>query len=160
KKQRTPTPTRSLGNLPALFTNAGICSGGSMGLASASTTCRPTPSVGSMRAMATASSAAGAAIIKLAAVGTPLRWASAPAPFPSGVRRKSWAVKITFFIGARFPYGAATMTVLVTGATGFIGSAVARQLLERGEPVRVIARKGGDRRNLANLPVEIIEGDL
>lgn len=52
------------------------------------------------------------------------------------------------------------MTTLVTGATGFIGSAVARQLLARGEAVRVIARKGSDRRNLANLAVEIIEGDL
>jgi dihydroflavonol-4-reductase len=54
----------------------------------------------------------------------------------------------------------AAMTTLVTGATGFIGTAVARQLLARGESVRVIARKGGDRRNLADLPVEIIEGDL
>ncbi|TAL03516.1 MAG: NAD-dependent epimerase/dehydratase family protein [Rhodospirillaceae bacterium] len=52
------------------------------------------------------------------------------------------------------------MTVLVTGATGFIGSAVARQVLDRGERVRVIARPGGDRRNLADLAVEIVEGDL
>jgi dihydroflavonol-4-reductase len=52
------------------------------------------------------------------------------------------------------------MTVLVTGATGFIGSAVARQVLARGEGVRVIARSGGDRRNLQGLPVEIVEGDL
>ena len=52
------------------------------------------------------------------------------------------------------------MTALVTGATGFIGSAVARQLLARGEAVRVLARAGGDRRNLVGLDVEIIEGDL
>ena len=52
------------------------------------------------------------------------------------------------------------MTALVTGATGFIGSAVARRLLARGESVRVLARAGGDRRNLAGLDVEIIEGDL
>jgi len=52
------------------------------------------------------------------------------------------------------------MTVLVTGATGFIGSAVARQVLARGERVRVLARKGGDRRNLEGLAVEIVEGDL
>ncbi len=52
------------------------------------------------------------------------------------------------------------MTALVTGATGFIGSAVARQLLARGESVRVLARAGGDRRNLAGLAVEIVEGDL
>ncbi len=52
------------------------------------------------------------------------------------------------------------MTALVTGATGFIGSAVARRLLARGETVRVLARKGGDRRNLEGLDVDIVEGDL
>ncbi|MEE8187841.1 MAG: hopanoid-associated sugar epimerase [Kiloniellales bacterium] len=52
------------------------------------------------------------------------------------------------------------MTTLVTGATGFVGSAVARALLARGEAVRVLARPGGDRRNLAGLSVELAEGDL
>lgn len=52
------------------------------------------------------------------------------------------------------------MTALVTGATGFIGSAVARALLARGERVRVLARAGGDRRNLDGLDIEIVEGDL
>lgn len=52
------------------------------------------------------------------------------------------------------------MTALVTGATGFIGSAVARALLARGETVRVLARAGGDRRNLEGLDIEIVEGDL
>lgn len=52
------------------------------------------------------------------------------------------------------------MTVLVTGATGFVGSAVVRLLLERGAAVRVLARPGSDRRNLAGLEVEIAEGDL
>lgn len=52
------------------------------------------------------------------------------------------------------------MTALVTGATGFVGAAVARRLLQRGEAVRVLARAGSDRRNLANLTVEIVEGDL
>ncbi len=52
------------------------------------------------------------------------------------------------------------MTILVTGATGFVGSAVARLLLERGERVRVLARPGGDRRNLDGLDVEVVEGDL
>ncbi len=52
------------------------------------------------------------------------------------------------------------MTSFVTGATGFVGSAVVRQLAERGEAVRVLARPGGDRRNLAGLEVELVEGDL
>lgn len=52
------------------------------------------------------------------------------------------------------------MTILVTGATGFVGAAVARSLLARGEAVRLIARKGSDRRNLAGLDAEIHEADL
>lgn len=52
------------------------------------------------------------------------------------------------------------MTTLVTGATGFVGSTVARLLLEKGESVRVLARPNSDRRNLENLDVEIVEGDL
>ena len=52
------------------------------------------------------------------------------------------------------------MSSLVTGATGFIGSAVLRQLLARGHTVRVLVRRGGDRRNIADLPVEVVEGDL
>jgi dihydroflavonol-4-reductase len=49
---------------------------------------------------------------------------------------------------------------LVTGATGFVGSAVARALLARGHPVRVLARPNSDRRNLAGLAVEIAEGAM
>jgi dihydroflavonol-4-reductase len=49
---------------------------------------------------------------------------------------------------------------LVTGATGFVGSAVARALLDRGYIVRALARTNSDRRNLADLSVEIAEGSL
>ena len=49
---------------------------------------------------------------------------------------------------------------LVTGATGFVGAAVARALLAEGLPVRVLARPRSDRRNLAGLDVEIAEGSL
>lgn len=52
------------------------------------------------------------------------------------------------------------MKALVTGATGFVGAAVARALLGAQWEVRVLARKGSDRRNLKGLPVEIEEGDL
>ncbi len=49
---------------------------------------------------------------------------------------------------------------LVTGATGFVGSAVARALLARGEAVRVLVRHGSDRSNLAGLDVGAVVGDL
>ncbi|MBO6521914.1 MAG: NAD-dependent epimerase/dehydratase family protein [Rhodospirillales bacterium] len=49
---------------------------------------------------------------------------------------------------------------LVTGATGFVGSAVARALSARGADVRVLARPGSDRRNLDGIDVTVYEGDL
>lgn len=50
--------------------------------------------------------------------------------------------------------------VLVTGASGFVGSAVARALLARGERVRCLVRPTSPRTNLAGLDVELAEGDL
>jgi len=52
------------------------------------------------------------------------------------------------------------MPTLLTGATGFVGSAVLRQLLFAGYDVRVLARPKSDRRNLKGLECEIVEGDL
>lgn len=52
------------------------------------------------------------------------------------------------------------MKVLVTGATGFVGGAVARALVHRGIEVRVMARAGADLQNLQGLAVERVEGDL
>lgn len=52
------------------------------------------------------------------------------------------------------------MKALVTGANGFVGSAVARCLLNAGHEVRCLVRPGSDRRNLHTLPVELSEGDL
>jgi dihydroflavonol-4-reductase len=52
------------------------------------------------------------------------------------------------------------MKALVTGATGFVGAAVARALLREQWQVRVLARRGSDRRNLQSLDVEVVEGDL
>jgi dihydroflavonol-4-reductase len=52
------------------------------------------------------------------------------------------------------------MTTLVTGATGFVGSHVARQLVAAGERVRVLARAGSSRALLEGLAVEVHQGDL
>jgi dihydroflavonol-4-reductase len=52
------------------------------------------------------------------------------------------------------------MKALVTGATGFVGAAVARALLGAQWQVRVLARRGSDRRNLQGLDVEVSVGDL
>lgn len=51
-------------------------------------------------------------------------------------------------------------SALVTGATGFVGSAVARQLLAAGVRLKLLTRAGSDRRNLGGLDAEIVEGDL
>jgi dihydroflavonol-4-reductase len=52
------------------------------------------------------------------------------------------------------------MKALVTGATGFVGAAVARALAAAGTEVRVLLRPDSDLRNLAGLAVEQVHGDL
>jgi dihydroflavonol-4-reductase len=49
---------------------------------------------------------------------------------------------------------------LVTGATGFVGSHVARLLVERGDSVRALVRRSSRIDNLAALDVEPVYGDL
>src|SRR5579859_3455301 len=50
--------------------------------------------------------------------------------------------------------------ILVTGASGFIGSRIVRQLCERGDEVKVLLRPTASRAALKGLPVEIAEGDI
>lgn len=52
------------------------------------------------------------------------------------------------------------MKALVTGGSGFIGSAVVMELLKRGQPMRALVRSKGKPGNLAGLSVELVEGDL
>jgi len=52
------------------------------------------------------------------------------------------------------------MRALVSGASGFVGAAVARALLAAGWQVRVLLRANSNRSNLAALAVEPVLGDL
>jgi dihydroflavonol-4-reductase len=50
--------------------------------------------------------------------------------------------------------------ILITGASGFVGAAVVRQLVQAGHAVRAFIRPTSVRTNLVGLPVEIVQGDL
>ena len=53
-----------------------------------------------------------------------------------------------------------TGPILVTGGTGFVGSAVVRALLAEGHKVRALARPTSPRQNLDGLDIEVAEGDI
>jgi dihydroflavonol-4-reductase len=52
------------------------------------------------------------------------------------------------------------MKKLVTGSTGFIGSAITRELIKDGQEVKVLIRETSDTRNIDNLDVERAYGDI
>ncbi len=52
------------------------------------------------------------------------------------------------------------MKTFVTGATGFIGASIVRELLRDGREVRALVRQGADTTNLAGLDIELWQGDL
>jgi len=52
------------------------------------------------------------------------------------------------------------MKTLITGAAGFLGSHVTRQLVARGEAVRVLMRPSSNNRAISDLSLEYVTGDL
>jgi dihydroflavonol-4-reductase len=52
------------------------------------------------------------------------------------------------------------MSTLVTGAPGFLGSHVARQLVARGDTVRVLVRPSSSNRAISDLSLDYVTGDL
>jgi len=52
------------------------------------------------------------------------------------------------------------MQVFVTGATGFIGTQLARELARQGHTVRALCRAGSDRSGLDHERIRIVEGDV
>jgi dihydroflavonol-4-reductase len=52
------------------------------------------------------------------------------------------------------------MLAFVTGATGFVGSHVARVLAEQGADLRLLVRSGSDPKNIEGLKADRVAGDL
>jgi dihydroflavonol-4-reductase len=52
------------------------------------------------------------------------------------------------------------MKVFLTGATGFVGSHLARLLVQRGHEVACLVRPSSQLQNLSDIPVNILPGDL
>lgn len=52
------------------------------------------------------------------------------------------------------------MKALVTGATGFIGGNLVKELVKQDYQVRALVRKDSDRRNIQDLDIEVVLGDL
>lgn len=52
------------------------------------------------------------------------------------------------------------MKALVTGATGFIGGNLVRELLKQGYQVRALVRKSSNQRSIEGLDVDVVFGDL
>jgi dihydroflavonol-4-reductase len=58
------------------------------------------------------------------------------------------------------PAGSHPGPVLVTGASGFVGSAIVQAFGRAGYPVRALVRRSSVRTNLIDSPCEVVEGDV
>src|SRR6266404_9068223 len=52
------------------------------------------------------------------------------------------------------------MQAFVTGATGFLGSHVARALADQGADLRLLVRANSNTKNIADLKADLVTGDL